>query len=122
MKLSAKIHGILDYVVVAFLLISPMAFNLPALTSTFTYTLAFVHLALTALTDFPAGLIKIIPVRIHGFIELAVSMLLAGVAFLLGSVEGEIAKIFYLCFAAAVFLTWLITDYGSRNKINEAIF
>jgi hypothetical protein len=111
MKLSAKIHGILDYVVVAFLLASPTIFNLPSLTAIFTYILGFVHLTLTVLTDFPAGLIKIIPLKVHGIIELIVSITLVGVAFVLGDAEGSIAKYFYLGFAAAVFVTWVITDY-----------
>lgn len=111
MKLRAKAHGTLDYVVVVFLLVSPTIFNLPRTTGIFTYVLGFVHLGLTVLTDFPLGLVKVIPFKVHGMIELIVSIALIIAAFVLAGIDGTIAQIFYLSFAAAVFLTWLVTDY-----------
>jgi len=117
MKLNAKVHGILDYVVVAFLLASPGLFNLPHTTALFTYALAGVHLLLTVVTDFPYGLVKLVPLRIHGVVELVVSIALVGVAFVLKGVDGAVAQIYYLAFAAAVFVTWLVTDYGHQAKV-----
>ena len=73
-------------------------------------------MALTVLTKFELGLIKIIPFKIHGWIELVVSVTLIGAAFFLGSREGDLARNFYLAFALVVFLTWLITDYRT-NKV-----
>lgn len=81
------------------------------MTSIFTYALGGVHLGLTVLTKFELGLIKVIPFKVHGCIELVVSIGLIGAAFFLGSKEGNLARNFYLGFAIAVFLTWLITDY-----------
>lgn len=111
MKIPSKSHGILDYIIVVFLAISPTFFNLPEITSIFTYVLAGIHLGLTVSTKFELGLIKIIPFKIHGWIELIVSISLIGVAFYLGNKEGDIARNFYIGVAVAVFLTWLITDY-----------
>lgn len=115
MKVNSKIHGIIDYLVVVFLWLSPGLFNLPEITSTFTYILGGVHLGLTVLTKFELGLIKIIPLKIHGLIELVVSVSLIVIALILGQQEGEIARNFYIGFAIAVFLTWLVTDYKTEN-------
>lgn len=115
MKVNSKIHGIIDYLVVAFLWLAPSIFNLPEITSTFTYILGGVHLTLTILTNFEMGVIKIIPLKIHGWIELIVSVTLIIVAFLLGKEEGTLARNFYIGFAIAVFLTWLITDYKTNK-------
>lgn len=115
MKINSVTHGLLDYLVVVFLAASPKLFHLPEITSMFTYALAGVHLLLTILTNFKFGLIKIIPFRIHGIIELLVSLSLVGVAFYFGSIENELARNFYLCFAGAVFLTWILTDYNSNK-------
>jgi len=114
MKLTAKIHGIIDYVVVVFLWASPSLFGLPAFTTTFTYALGCIHLALTTCTRFEFGIFKFIPLRIHGIIEVVVSFALVGVAFYLGKLEGAMARNFYLLFALAVFITWLGTDYKTR--------
>ena len=116
--LNSKLHGILDYVVVIFLLISPSLFGLPEFTACCTYILAGIHFTLTILTDFEVGLIKIIPLKIHGIIELIVSLALVGFAFYLGNREGDLACYFYLGFGVAVFLTWLISDYNEAEVID----
>lgn len=113
MKLNSKIHGIIDYIVVMFLWLSPTVFGLPEMTSLFTYVLGGIHLALTVLTNFEYGLIKVIPFKIHGMIELIVAIALVGIAFYLGGMEGDLARNFYIGFAVAVFVTWVVTDYTS---------
>jgi hypothetical protein len=109
--INSKLHGIIDYVVVAFLLLAPTLFSLPSTTSLFTYVQAGIHLMLTTTTQFEYGIFKIVPLKIHAIIELIVSIALVAVAFVLGNIDGEAARLFYLLFAAAVFITWLMTDY-----------
>lgn len=111
--LNSKIHGIIDYLVVLFLWASPTLFGLPETTALFTYILGGIHLVLTIATDFEMGVLKFIPLPIHGWIELIVSVALIGIAFYLGGMEGDLARNFYLGFGIAVFLTWLLTDYKS---------
>lgn len=121
MKINSKIHGVIDYLVVVFLWLSPSIFNLPELTQIFTYTLGGIHLGLTLFTNFELGLLKVIPFKIHGWIELVVSIALIGVAFYLGSIDGEFSRNYYLAFAIAVFLTWLLTDYGTKHASNVEV-
>ncbi len=109
--INSKVHGIIDYLVVVFLLAAPILFNLPPTTTLFTFLLGGIHLALTLLTNTEMGLIKMIPFPVHGWIELIVALALVGVAFYLGGLEGDLARNFYLGFAGAVFLTWALTDY-----------
>ena len=109
--INSRVHGIIAYLVVVFLLAAPGLFGLPETTALFTYVLGGIHLVLTILTKFELGLIKVIPFRIHGWIELIVAIALVGVAFYLGGLEGDLARNFYLGFAGAVFLTWALTDY-----------
>ena len=111
MKLSSKIHGIIDYLVVIFLIAAPTLFELPETTACFTYILAGVHFVLTILTNFEVGIIKIIPFNIHGIIEFIVSLALFGIAYYFGNTEGDLSRNFYIGFGIAVFLTWAITDY-----------
>jgi hypothetical protein len=115
MKINSKIHGILDYASVLFLLASPTLFGLPEITSYFTYLLGFVHLTLTILTNFELGLIKVVPLKIHGIIEAIVAVTLVVIAFYLGSIEGTLARNFYLIFAAVLTGLWFLTEY----KVNS---
>jgi hypothetical protein len=44
--ISPKLHGILDYVLIIFLYVSPILFSMAKDTATYTYILATVHLLL----------------------------------------------------------------------------
>jgi len=109
--LTPKIHGIIDYVVVIFLWASPTLFGLSDFVSMITYGLGGVHLALTLLTDFQYGVLKVIPFSIHGWIELIVSAVLVASPWVLGFSSNPIDKFFYIGFGIAVFATWFVTDY-----------
>ncbi len=115
MKLiSAKIHGILDYVTVLFLVASPSLFAMSDTARYFTYTLSAVHLVLTFLTNFDMGLIKLVPLKLHGMIELLVSFVLAGISFYFRSEGDAIAFYFYLVFAIVLFIVWILSDYSGK--------
>jgi len=114
--LSPKIHGIIDFLVVLFLLASPTLFGFTGLLAYFTYSLGIVHLLLTLLTDFSGGVIKIIPLPIHGLIELLVGVVLVVLAFTLFK-DSDNGKLFYAVFGAAVLLVWLMTDYKTVKTI-----
>ncbi len=114
--ISPKIHGIIDYIVVIFLLSSSFLFDLKGTASIIAYSLGIIHLLLTVLTDFQAGLIKLIPFKIHGLIELIVSIVLIFVPWIFGFSDDISAKYFFIGFAIAVFLTWLLTNYKNNHE------
>ena len=116
MKVSSKVHGILDSASVLFLLLSPTLFGLPEVTSYFTYALGGIHLVLTALTKFELGIIKVIPLKVHGFIEAIVAVALVAVAFYFDSIEGTIARNFYLAFAGVLAGLWFLTEYKVKSS------
>ncbi|MEO5603326.1 MAG: hypothetical protein ABIR06_20575 [Cyclobacteriaceae bacterium] len=114
--LNAKLHGIIDYLVVIFLMLAPTLFGLSDFISKFTFLLGAVHLALTALTNFRYGLFKIIPFKAHGVIELIVAIVLMASPLILGSyTETSLDKFFLAGFGVAVLITWAITDYSTSG-------
>ena len=113
--ISPKIHGIIDYLVVVFLLASPSYFGFAGLLATFTYALGAVHLLLTVLTNSPLGLIKVIPLPVHGTIELLVGIVLIVLAYTLFKNQPD-GELFYVIFGTVVLLTWLVTNYKGVAK------
>jgi hypothetical protein len=114
--IDAKIHGAIDYLVVIFLWLSPTIFGLSGFVATITYALGGIHLLLTALTNFPFGIIKVIPFAVHGWVELIVSIVLVASPWLLGFSENPTDRYFYIGFGVAVFATWLITGYDQPKE------
>jgi hypothetical protein len=111
MKLTAQLHGIIDYATVLLLWLSPSLVPFAPFTANFTYTLGGVHLVLTLLTKFPLGVIKLILFSLHGKVELLVSIVLAAVSVYLFTQVGTVDGAFYLVFAGVVFGLWKLTDY-----------
>ena len=114
--ISSKAHGILDYATAIFLLAAPTLFKMEGDLCTFTYILGGVHLGLTALTDFEPGLIKIIPFRIHGLIEVIVSLALAGVAFWFSNNGNDFGFYFYIVLAIVIMIVFILTDFKTTPQ------
>jgi hypothetical protein len=110
-KLSPTTHGILDYVTVLFLLISPSLFGMETPGSYLSYALAIVHFLLTFATDFPAGALKIIPLRIHGLIEVIVSIGLLAAAISFRILGYPVSFYFFLVFSVSLFIVWTVSEY-----------
>jgi hypothetical protein len=108
--ISPKIHGLIDYLVVIFLFISPTVFGFTGLLAIFTYALGAVHLLLTAFTNYPLGIVKVIPVNLHASIEVLVGIVLIVLAYTLFKDNSD-GKLYYVIFGTVVLLTWLVTDY-----------
>ncbi len=111
--ISSKTHGILDYLTVVFLLASPAIFNMESPLSTITYSLGIVHLCLTVLTNFEAGVIKVIPFRIHGLIEIVVALGLAVLAFWFYENVNTFGFYYYMTLAIVILLVFILTDFKS---------
>ena len=113
--IPSKTHGILDYLTVAFLLVSPSLFKMEGSLSTVTYSLGIAQLLLTVFTNYERGLMKVIPFRIHGLIEIIAALVLAGFAFWFYN-DGNTFGFYYYIVLAIVYVTvFILTDFKSVN-------
>jgi hypothetical protein len=113
--LSPKLHGIIDYVSVGGLVLAPTLFGLNGAAATLAYALAGIHLTMTLLTAFPLGLIKLVPLRLHGVVEIVVGVSLVVAPWVLATTLdlGGTGRVFYTAFGAVLIAVWLITDYSA---------
>ena len=109
--LSARTHGILDYVTVIGFALAPSVLGLDGLPKWICYALAGIHLLLTLLTDFPLGALKLIPGAVHGFIELMVSIVLVILPWILGFAVLPVARNFFIAVGVIIFIVWRLTEY-----------
>lgn len=117
--INSKTHAILDYLLVAALLLSPTLFGMEGGLATFTYVLGVVHMALTALTAFEYGLVRVIPFGVHGMIELVVGLGLLGTAFYFRSHEVELGFRFYLALSLVIIGVFLLTDFTAHKTLRH---
>lgn len=115
-KISTRTHGYLDFLTVFIFLVAPSIFDLTSLAATLAYLLAAVHLALTLVTDFPFGIVGIVPFPIHGWVERIVGPLLILVPFFLSGFEQPVARYFYIAIGIVIIAVGFMTDYNAADS------
>ena len=112
------VHGILDYLTVIIFAIAPSVAGFSGRQATICYLLAVVHLALTMITKFPLGLVKVVGLHLHGAIELIVGILLILLPWLAGFSAGVNSRNFFVAIGVLILVIWTMTDY--RNVRGKA--
>ena len=113
LMINSRIHGILDYITVLFFALAPSLFALSETGATISYVLAIVHLLMTLVTGFSMSLIKVIPYRIHGFVEYAVGIVLLVVPWLLQDIFTTTDQYFFSIVGAVILLVAILSTYKS---------
>ncbi len=109
--ITPAMHGILDYAAAAFLALAPSLFNLDGTAALAFYVLAGIELGLALLTAFPSGVLKVIPVRVHGGIDLVTAFVIATLPWLLGISQQSTARNLLLAVALLVLVIWFMTQW-----------
>ena len=118
--ISPRIHGYLDFLNVFIFLLAPTLLGLVQLSAMLAYGLAVVHLIVTLASDFPCGVVKLIPFTVHGWIERMVGPLLIAIPFILNFSTEEAAKNFYIAMGIIIVLVGILTDYQAEVRVRKA--
>jgi hypothetical protein len=113
--LSDYAHGILDYATVISFLLAPHVLGFGGIAAIISYALATVHLLMSLLTDMPLGAIKLIPMKLHAYVELCVAPVLIVGSFLL-SVISSGTHGFFTIMGMVIFAIWLLSGYGAARR------
>ena len=113
--ISPRLHGILDYALILFLYMSPVVFGL----ATYTYTLATLYLLLTIITSYSFGIFKLVPLKVHGIIDLVVGAGIIASSFIILQYD-ERAKAYYAPLGIMILIIALCTDYDPRRDTAKA--
>jgi uncharacterized membrane protein YhaH (DUF805 family) len=112
--LNDRMHGILDYGVVVIFLLAPALLSITGPSALLCYGLAVIHLLLTLLTDMPLGWKKVIPLQLHGTLELLVGLALVIVPWILSDLL-QSGQLFFTLMGAIIFVVWVSSNYGDKK-------
>ncbi len=114
--ISPRTHGYFDFLTVVIFLLAPTVFGLSELPAMLAYVIAGVHLMVTLASDFPFGVVKLIPFTIHGWIERLVGPSLIALPFVFGFTDDEVARNFYIGVGLVVIVLGFLTDYQAVER------
>ncbi|UBV44165.1 hypothetical protein LAJ19_15280 (plasmid) [Deinococcus taeanensis] len=101
-------HGIVDYAACALMLAGPRLLGLSPQAQALSAGLAASYLGVTALTDFPPALKRVLPFPLHGKIELGTLPVLLGLAALRHESR---ERLYFLGLAGMVAGAYTLTDW-----------
>jgi hypothetical protein len=113
-------HGYIDYAAILMLLVAPSLLGFGGAPQTVCYVVAAVYLGMCLFTAYPLGAIKAIPFTIHGSVEVVLAAAFAALPWLLGFADASVPRNFFLVVAAALAVTWLLTDYKAAVYARHA--
>jgi hypothetical protein len=97
--------------------LAPMLFDLQHPYSTAAWVLAGGYLLITLLTDTPLGLIRVIPFKVHGAMELMSGIAFLAIPFIFGfHDEAPNARNFFIISGVMALGAWLITDWQGHTR------
>ena len=115
--ITPRAHGILDYATVAIFLNAPMVLGFSGTPSAILYWLAGIHLLMTGLTDFPYGVFKVIPFRIHGVIDVLAGIFLLAAPWIFGFAADSGPRNFFLVLGVFSFAVVALTNYHPSPEV-----
>jgi hypothetical protein len=115
--INARVHGVLDYAAVAAFLNAPMVFGFHGTPAAIVYWLAGLHLLMTGFTDFPYGLFKMIPFRVHGVIDLLEGIFLLVSPWVFGFAGDNAPRNFFIAMGVISLVVAALTDFSQREVV-----
>lgn len=109
--ISPALHGVLDYATVATVLAAPRILGFPESATRACDVLAGSYLGLSALTDYPLAVKRVIPFKAHGAAEVASGMVMPTLPWMLGFAEHRPARNFFLGLTAVTAVVAALTDW-----------
>lgn len=115
-------HGIIDYGLAILLAVGPSWAGFSGTRqATWSYLFAAVLFALAVLTRYPLGIIKIVGLAIHGFVELLLAISLIAAPWFGNFINGVLSRNFYWTIGVLMLILWFLTDFrGVRNRVQAA--
>ncbi|MDB4887457.1 MAG: hypothetical protein JWN79_2895 [Gemmatimonadetes bacterium] len=114
--ISPRLHGVIDYSTSAAVAIAPRLLGFPKPARMLADSLAGGYTGLSAMTDYPLGVKRVVPFKAHGAAELAIGLALPAAPWLLGFADNRPARNFFLGLTAVTMVVAALTDWeGEAN-------
>jgi hypothetical protein len=120
-SIGAVSHGILDYALAILLFLGPSIAGFAGTKATWAYVFGGVLFAMAILTRYPLGIVKIVGLAIHGFVELLLILCVLAAPWYGNFIGGVTSPRFYWTIGVMMLVLWFLTDFrGVRDRVKAA--
>jgi hypothetical protein len=117
-----QVHGVLDYPLAAVLIAGPLVLDFDYKAAT-VIALAFGGVAVVqaVATNWPTGIVKVIPPLVHGYVDTVVLVAMIALPFAVGFSYRTPALLFYVIVGGAGLLATLATRFESPKPRTQPV-
>ena len=113
--LSPRVHGYLDYLLVALFAVAPFLFDLAERPAILSWIVGLTLLVVSLLTAYPLGMVRVISFPAHGALELLAAIFLVLSPWVLGYSDEIASRNFFLLTGLTLLGVWAVTDYRAAG-------
>lgn len=114
--ISPRMHGALDYSTIAATAVAPRTLGLSRRAARSAYGLASGYLVLSALTDYPPAVRRLVPLRMHAATDAALGVSTPLLPWLLGFSDDRRARNLFLGLTAVTLGVAALTDWSEKPR------
>ncbi|MDQ6783674.1 MAG: hypothetical protein M3063_09570 [Actinomycetota bacterium] len=119
--MPAKMHGVLDFASAFALIAFALVVGGSDVAVATGVTLGIVLIVVSVLTDYPLGVIKVIPFKVHSAGDYVGAASLIAAPFILGFVnKDKTLSFFYIATGIALIAVSLVTNYDDTGRTAQA--
>ena len=118
--IGARLHGWLDDLVVLLYLVGAFVVGLRGGALAVAVSGATVHFTLTRFTNYPQGAFKLIPFRVHAFIELGEGLAVLSATLAFAGDRPLAQRVFLMLMGASQLGAFALSDYGPATRQPKA--
>ena len=120
-SIGAVSHGIIDYALAILLITGPSFAGFAGTKATWAYLFGGLLLAMAILTRYPLGIIRVVSLGTHGFVELLLAVCVFAAPWYGNFTGGVTSPRFYWTMGLMMLVLWFLTDFrGVRDRVAAA--
>jgi hypothetical protein len=110
------LHAPLDFGLVVSFALAPWLLSFGGAAATLAYVIAAAVFVGSLATDYPLGIVKLIPFPVHGYAELASAFLFVAMPFLFGFGGVAASRNFFIFMGVGTVFVFIFTDYRGGER------
>ena len=117
--LSPRLHAPLDFALVAGFALAPWLLDFGGAAALLAHVIAAGVFVGSIATDYPLGIVKLVPFPIHGYAELASAFLFVAMPFLFGFGGVAASRNFFMFMGVGTIFVFILTDYRAGERASQ---
>ena len=110
--ITPQAHGMFDLYIICMLFLAPILWGMTGEPRWILWSLCLIHFLVVLTSKFTYGVVKLLPMQIHGLLELLVGLSLPFMPFVFGFADRPNERHFFFGASFLLLVFWFLTDYS----------